>query len=179
MAVYVNDSIYTKRRHDLEIRNIECVWIEARVQRKPVLIGTFYRPPNADASVLLDIETSIDLAIDTGINDIIITGDLNVDYLKENTRKKIADICNQYTLTQIIDEPTHFTEHSSSLIDIIMVNNNKNIVLSGVGELFLSQNIRYHCPIYCFYKLRKEPLINIKRKIYFMTEGIMTHCVRK
>ena len=71
--------------------------------------------------MLLDIETSIDLAIDTGINDIIITGDLNVDYLKENTRKKI----DQYTLAQIIDEPTHFTEHSSSLIDIIMVNNNK------------------------------------------------------
>ena len=89
MAVYVNDNIYTKRRQDLEIRNIECVWIEARVQRKPVLIGTFYRPPNADASVLLDIETSIDLAIDTGINDIIITGDLNIDYLKENTRKKL------------------------------------------------------------------------------------------
>ena len=89
VAVYVNDNIYTKRRHDLEIRNIECVWIEARAQRKPVLIGTFYRPPNADASVLLDIETSIDLAIDTGINDIIITGDLNVDYLKENTRKKL------------------------------------------------------------------------------------------
>ena len=148
MAVYVNDNIYTKRRHDLEIRNIKCVWIEARVQRKPVLIGTFYRPPNADASVLLDIETSIDLAIDTGINDIIMTGDLNVDYLKENTRKKIADICNKHTLTQIIDGPTHFTEHSSSLIDIIMVNINKNIVLSGVGEPFLSQNIRYHCPIY-------------------------------
>ena len=147
------------------------MWIEAHVQRKPVLIGTFYRPPNADASVLLDIETSIDLAIDTGINDIIITGDLNVDYLKENTRKKIADICNQYTLTQIIDEPTHFTEHSSSLIDIIVVNNNKNIVLSGVGEPFLSQNIRYHCPIYCFYKLRKEPSINIKRKIYFYDRG--------
>ena len=143
MAVYVNDNIYTKRRQDLEIRNIERVWIKARVQRKPVLIGIFYRLPNADASVLLDIETSIDLAIDTGINDIIITGDLNVDYLKGNT-PKIADICNQYTLTQIIDEPKHFTEHSSSLIDIIMVNNNKNIVLSGVGEPFLSQNIRYH-----------------------------------
>ena len=147
------------------------MWTEARVQRKPGLIGTFYRPPNADASVHLDIETSIDLAIDTGINDIILTGDLNVDYLKENTRKKIADICNQYTLTQITDEPIHFTEHSSCLIDIIMVNNNRNIVLSSVGEPFLSQNFRYHCHVYCFYKFRKERLISVKRKIYFYDRG--------
>ena len=67
--------------------------------------------------MLSDIETSIDLAVDTGINDFIITGNFNVDYFKETTRKN-TDLCNTYMLTQIIGELTHFTEHSSSLINI-------------------------------------------------------------
>ena len=67
---------------------VECVWVEILIKNKPVLIGTFYRPPNSNVSVLSDIETSIDLAHDTGIKDIIITGDFNLDLLKQNTPKK-------------------------------------------------------------------------------------------
>ena len=70
------------------ILNYVCVWVEILIKNKPVLIGTFYRPPNTNVSVLSDIETSINLAHDTGIKDIIITGDFNLDLLKQNTRKK-------------------------------------------------------------------------------------------
>ena len=94
VAVYVKGMFHSRQRNDLELRNVECVWVEILIKNKPVLIGTFYRPPNSNALVLSDIETSIDLAHDTGIKDIIITGDFNLDLLKQNTRKKIDDICN-------------------------------------------------------------------------------------
>ena len=88
VAVYIKESLYSKRRSDLEIRGVENIWIEVKLKHRSVLIGTFYRPPNSDVSILTDIEASIDLAFDSGIKDIIITGDFNFDYLKPTTRKK-------------------------------------------------------------------------------------------
>ena len=103
-------------------------------QKKTVLIGTFYRPPSYNASVLSDIETSIDLVYDTSIKDTIVIGDFNLDLLKPNTHRKTDDICNRYSLFQLIDTPTHFTEHFSSLNDVFISGHPRNIVPSGVGE---------------------------------------------
>ena len=136
-----------------------------------------FATPNSSISIIIDIEASTDIAIDTGIKHIIITGDFELDYLKSNTRKKIDDICNQYSMTQITDEPRHFTETSSSLIDIFNSNNPGNIILSGVREQILSQIIRYHCSIYCFYNLEKEHAINIKRQIWLYDKG--NYCTKK
>ena len=105
-------------------------------------------PPNSDNAVLTNIENSIDLAIDTEISDIIILGDFNLDMNKPNASNKINNICQQYNLHQLIREPTHFTERSSSIIDLILVSHPRNLLLSGVGDPFLNQDIRYHCPIY-------------------------------
>ena len=88
VAVYIKETLYSKRRSDLEIRGVENIWIEVKLKHGSVLIGTFYRPPNSDASILTDIEASIDLVFDSGIRDTIITGDFNFDYLKPTTRKK-------------------------------------------------------------------------------------------
>ena len=64
-------------------------------------------------------------------------------------------ICQQYDLHQIINEHIHFTERSSSLIDNILNSNPDSILLSGVGDPFLNQEIRYHCPIFSVFKFTK------------------------
>ena len=76
--MYVKETIYAKRRNDLELEDIECLWIEVTLNHKKLLIGTFYRPPNSPASTLSSIETSIGLAYDTNINDILIVGDFKL-----------------------------------------------------------------------------------------------------
>ena len=131
------------RRRDLEPNGVECIWVELTLRQKHVLFGVFYRPPSADALYFSSIEDSIHLAVDTGINDIIITGDFNYNMLNAHTSNKIKSICEQFSLTQTIDNPTHFTEHSSSLIDIILTNNETNMVYSGVGDPFLNQEIGF------------------------------------
>ena len=45
------------------------------------------------------------------------------------------------------------------------------MVLSGVGEPFLDQNIRYHCPIYCVYNFDKIISPAFKRHIYLYHQG--------
>ena len=74
--------LHVRRRNDMEIQNLECVWIEIKTHNKKVLIGTFYRPPNSPNDTMAHIENSVGLADDTNIQDILILGDFNLDIFK-------------------------------------------------------------------------------------------------
>ena len=171
VMLYVKEGLHYKRRNDLELRNIESVWIEVANSHKRVLVGLFYRPPNSDSAYLSNIEDFIGLAIDTGISDIIVTGDFNLNTTKPSTLRKIESICSQFSLNQLIEEPTHFTEQSSSIIDLFFVTNNDNVVISGVGDPFLQQDIRYHCPIYIILKFSKPRNTSFERHIWYYDKG--------
>ena len=54
--------------------------------------------------------------------------------LNIRTSRKIEALCIQFSLYQSIDQPTHFTENSPSLIDIVLVSNKDHLLLSGVGD---------------------------------------------
>ena len=111
------------------------------------------------------------LAIDTDISDIIVTGDFNLNVLHAPTSRKIEYFCTQFSLHQSINKPTHFTEHSSSLIDILLVSNKEHLILSGVSDPFLNQEIRYHCPIYGIFKFSKPKVKTFTRHIWTYERG--------
>ena len=48
VVIYVKESLNYKRRQDLELPGIECIWLELILQNKRLLFGLFYRPPNSD-----------------------------------------------------------------------------------------------------------------------------------
>ena len=80
VIVYVTNSIYYKRRKDLEGFGTENIWIELIMSHnKHLLIGLFYRPPNSSQDTDTRIENSIDLAPNTGIQNIVIIGDFNLN----------------------------------------------------------------------------------------------------
>ena len=171
ICVYVKENLFAKRRNDLEPQDIECVWIEISLNRKKMLIGTFYRPPTSPASTLTSIETSIGLACDTNISDILIVGDFNLDVLKRASGNKINSICYQFNLYNLIEEPTHFFADSSSCIDLILTSNKNSILLSGVGDPFLEQNIKYHCPVFCIFEFCKNVPKTFTRHIWLYDKG--------
>ena len=72
------------------------------------------------------------------ISDIFVTGD---NLLNEDTARKFNSLCEQSSLSDCIDDYTHFTEHSFTLNDILFVSNNKHLIASGVAEPFLEQDI--------------------------------------
>ena len=49
VLIYIKDSIHYKRRLDLELPGIECIWVEIIMKNKRLLFGLFYRPPSSDA----------------------------------------------------------------------------------------------------------------------------------
>ena len=126
-AVYVRDTLTCRRRPDLEVKGPKAVWVEIKTKSKKVLIGGFYRPPNTNAQYFNRINESIDRAYNTNIPDVIILGDFNFNLLHGNNNK-MKDLFQVYNMKQLISDPTHFTENSSSLIDLILVCNSPNIL---------------------------------------------------
>ena len=143
-------------------------------KKKKQLIGTFYRPPNSANAILSSIEDSIGLAFDSNIQNILMTGDFNLDILKDNSNRK-RDLCQQFNFEQLINEPTHFTENPSSLIDLILTINRNNILISGVGEPFLEENIRYHCPVFCVLNFTNPWRHYTNARFTCLTEEITKH----
>ena len=158
-------------RKDLEPAGIECIWTEIILRNKHILFGAFYRPPNSSVMYHSTIEDSIHLALDTGIPDVVITGDFNYNLLSDQTNRKISSICQQFSLHQCISEPTHYSENALSLIDIILVSNRNSVICSGVGDPFLSQNTRYHCPVFGILKFSKPKRRVITRHIWLFEQG--------
>ena len=175
VIIYVKENIPCKRILDLEIDGFECIWLEIKLKNKTILLSLVYRPLNSPAQTLADIENSIDFACDINIGNIVITGDFNLNYLDTSSKRKITSVFNQYNLTQLIREPTHFTENSSSLLDLVYTNNPQFVILSGVGESFLDQNLRYHCPVFVVLNFDKHKQPCYKRKIWKYDDADYVH----
>ena len=90
--------------------------------------------------------------------------------LNSQYARKINPLCQQFSLFQSISEPTHFTENSSSLIDLLLVSNKDRIIVSGVGDPFLHQDIRYHCPVFGVFNFSNLKL-NVLSVVYGNTTG--------
>ena len=57
------------------------------------------------------------------------------------------------------------------LVDIIFVSNKDNLMFSGVGDPFLNQEMRYHCPVFGIFKNDKPKKKAFTRHIYSYDKG--------
>ena len=135
VIVYVRENINCHFRPDLHVGIVECIWLELRFKTKKYLYGTFYVSPNSNMQTWDDVQQSIDLALSSSIDlalssniDIIVTGDFNVNQLRGTTNDKIGSLKTQFSLHQLVSDPTYITEHSSSLLDLILVSSPSNIL---------------------------------------------------
>ena len=165
VLAYVRETITCKRRHDLEINALEAVWLELSVKSTKVLVAGIYRPPNSNSAYMDLIKESVDRAYNANIVDIIIAGDFNLN-MALNSDNKITELVNEFHLSQLITESTHFTEHSASTIDLVLVRNTTNILQSHVLDPFIPDQVRYHCPIVVYLKFTRPSTISFKRKIW-------------
>jgi hypothetical protein len=85
--------------------------------------------------------------------------------------RKLNSICQQFNLEQIFSEPTNYIESSSSILDLFLVSSSQNVFKSGIGEPVLDQHIRFHCPIYAFFKFSKPCVKSFKRHIWLYDKG--------
>jgi hypothetical protein len=100
-----------------------------------------YRPPGTTESFWDNFDYSLEQALNF-TEDIIITGDLNVDLLTQ-TNHKLNEIMTLYDLTNVINEPTRM----GAILDPVIVSNIDIVVDS---EVIGGKNHQYQCqyPIY-------------------------------
>ena len=165
VAIYVKENIFSEEKPEFKINGLECVWVKIHVKGTNILFGNFYRPPDSDNQTWEKINYSIDLAINSNADKIIICGDFNDDQLN-HSKQNLREICNQNSLYQIITDATYFCEKSVSLLDLIMVNDPEVILYSEVGENILENSVRYHCPISAVINIEKQLTKSFKRQIW-------------
>ena len=101
------------------------------------------------------MKESIDRACNTNISDIIITGDFSFN-MAQNVLNKMSELILEYNLT-----------HSSSILDLILVRNKNNVLLSGVADPFIPNQIRYVSPVIVLLKFTRPITKSFKRRVWY------------
>ena len=135
---------------------------------KPIAIGIFCRPPNAND--FLDIFSNDFQQIDRKTNEIYLPGDFNINLLQngkfiliENQSYKLKNassaLVNKYkefyqkfSLTEIIKEPTRITCSTTTLLDHSLTNSSEKVFQKGVIDVGISD----HQLTYCTRKIEKN-----------------------
>jgi hypothetical protein len=105
----------------LEQINLELLWIELKLGCYKILYGTLYRPPNAPDQFWTDLSQNLNQVYQSGINVILISGDLNADFGTRNGQR-LQDFLNLHGLSALINEPTRITRSTSSILDQFLIN---------------------------------------------------------
>lgn len=171
VAIYLRSGLFSHKRMNLFHNDLEALCIEVTSKHHKFLISGYYRPPNTGIEYWDLIEQSFENLANSTIKDIIILGDFNCNMMNNTPHNRINILSLSYNLTQLIDEPTHFTEHSSSLIDLALVTRPENVLYSGVISPFIPDVVRFHCPIILTLKFRKPAISSFKRHIWLYDQG--------
>ena len=143
VLAWISDKVAAKRRLDLEVEHLEALWIEIRSHNNKFLLCTLYRPPNDNTIFWDNLETSFNLAKESDIANIVITGDLNAD--PETTQgDRLKSFMESHHLVAHIDSPTRITPNSSSILDQF-ITNIPNFVKNVTVEAPVSSND--HCTV--------------------------------
>lgn len=137
VAFYVRTGLHCIQRSDLVNGEIEALCLELSFKSHKFLLSGIYRPPNSGNMYWDLIENTLDNMTNSRIGDLIVVGDFNCDMQTLASSNKMQKFMSSYNLHQLIDEPTHFTEHSSSVIDLILVSKPENVIYSGVSSPFI------------------------------------------
>ena len=82
--VYVRNDINAKRREDVEINNISCIWLEiSQDKSKSFLTENMYRPPDSKVEYNDRLEDLIENASKEG-KEIILLRDFNKNSFEDN-----------------------------------------------------------------------------------------------
>lgn len=91
VLLYVSDLLKVVIRSDLEPTDTECIWIEIYNPTFNIFLCCTYRPPSSNSSFWNHIANSLEKVSDIS-NQIILIGDLNVDFLKITRSHKVNEI---------------------------------------------------------------------------------------
>ena len=152
VAVYARKELSFVRRDDLEMEEVEGLWLELFLPKsRGVLIGTFYRPPNTskyhDSDFMSKLEVELSTATSTD-KEVIILGDFNCDLLPTRSVnaecKQLKSLLKFMNFNQLIKKPTRINQTTATLLDLIATNGS-SISFSGLVGVSLGDHEMVLC----------------------------------
>jgi exonuclease III len=143
VAIFIKKNLICHRMLTYEIDDLEAMWHELQVNKNKILLCVCYRPPGSTVAFWDKLNESLDMAKASGINDILLIGDLNSDPQTFHGQKFI-NFCNNNNMHMNVHEPTRITATSSTILDQI-VTSRPNLVTDVKIEPPISTND--HCTV--------------------------------
>lgn len=133
MLVYVPEHIKAVRREELEVDEVEVLWIEIKIGNMAVLVCNVYRPPDTRAAWMEDL--MMEKAAQERTHKIVL-GDFNKPTQHNSNTHKLKGVAlEEYGLVQMISCPTRVTETSASMIDLLFTSALDLIKNAGCEEV--------------------------------------------
>ena len=170
-------AIYIKSSYSVSVfppppSNLEFILISTSISKGnfPCSIGLFYHPPNNQSS----LDNLIDFLSNLGfshISNLILTSDFNINFLAPSPQlTKLLDFTNSRGLSQIIQEPTHFSHSgTSSTVDLFFLPSNFQYFQSFLSPLSSSDHLSLYVQI-CL-KQSYSQTCSPRRKIWLYMHG--------
>jgi hypothetical protein len=148
-GVAIYNGINAVLRQDLHIYRIEAVWIEILFQFKKLHVCVLYIPPDSNITSGNTWKTELTaLSVYKHIPQLL-------QMISISIPRRHPRLIASYKAEQLSTSPTHFTEHSFSLIDLDFVNYHQNVITNSVADPFTPDLTRLHCPVVAVFQIKK------------------------
>ena len=143
VATWVSSDLVAKRRLDLELNDVEAIWLEIRSNNNKFLLCTVYGPPNSGIVFWDNMQLMLDSVKISDIKHTVILGDLNAD---DNSPHgpHFQYFIRTNSLVSHINEPTRITCTTQTILDIIVTNIPQHVCDAQVIAPLLMND---HCTI--------------------------------
>ena len=107
--------------------DLEACALKMRILNIVFCILCIYRPPTSNFLNLLCLLESILMQLYSNTTNLIICGDININYLKSsNYKTKLDYLLATYNMSTAVDLPTRIINYTSTDIDNIFIDKTKN-----------------------------------------------------
>lgn len=152
VAFYVRKGLYVRNCTHPVCTTVEQMWIRLNVNGVKIVMGTAYRPPWLDVDVFFNaLMDSINTF--SNYDNLILAGDFNIDLFNESSVNcaKLKDFLKLFSLEQLVTSPTHFTEYSETLLDVVCTDARVRAVSTDI----IGSKLTNHAFIVCEFNLKR------------------------
>lgn len=145
-------AVYVSNRHNFLITPIDScsntayadsLWLKLKTNKRTLAVGVVYRPDGNITNFIDSLDDTLSSIIPV-VDDVILTGDMNIDLFKLNN--PLSKCLKSYSFTQVIDEATRITATSETLIDPIFVSDSALVLSHGTLDADL---VADHRLVFC------------------------------
>ncbi len=151
VLLYVKNTLNCSQIELPTDNTLECVGVNISLSDKmSFIVLCMYRKPSANADFYDQLKALLKML--NPKKEIILVGDLNVNWDNKKERKNLKLITDTFNLAQLIEQPTRITNNSKTKIDLLFTNKPERIVkthnfvtgLSDHNVIFFTRKLTKH-----------------------------------